>query len=103
MRKRDSRARVNTKFSDKNRFRDCTRFVLCERNGMSRRTKPPPCGGGLSTNPDALFLARVLVGVDEVAALVLGRPQHRRARAVAELVEVARPDVLHLGGELPRL
>jgi hypothetical protein len=69
-------------------------------------------GGLVRTMPDlpyapgsdgSLLPLRVLIGVDHVAGLVLGRPQDHLARGVAKLREVVAGDVLELGEELARL
>ena len=49
------------------------------------------------------FLLRVLIGIDDVAGLVLRRPQDHLVRGVAELVEIVAAHALELGEELPRL
>src|SRR5262245_64873026 len=50
-----------------------------------------------------LFLLRVLVGIDDVAGLVLGRPQDHLVGSIAELREIVAGHTLELGEELPRL
>src|SRR5262245_8081122 len=50
-----------------------------------------------------LFLPRLVVRIDDVASLVLGRPQDDLVAGVAELIDVVTGDALVLGLELARL
>ena len=46
--------------------------------------------------PPELFFSRVRVRIDQITALVFERPEDRLFAAVAELIDVARLDVLEL-------
>jgi hypothetical protein len=56
--------------------------------------------GKRPTGPN-LLLPRVLIGIDDVAGLVLRRPQDHLMAGIAELREIVAHDALELGEELP--
>jgi hypothetical protein len=63
------------------------------------RTVPNPVLGRIRS---FLLLPRLAVGIDDVASLVLGRPQDHLLGTLAKLLQVAGDDVLELGEQLAR-